>query len=183
MKKSKKNSSVIENISGCIIAIPVLVIMLYSLPFLIVSKILNLLWFRLRVKRSWYPKGKFLLYVYSNSENWKEYIEKNIIPRIKDKAVILNWSERKEWLDKANLESKIFKHFAGVNKFTWAVSKRNKTGIKGTEYNPIAILYPRKGKVRVLRFFQAFKDYKHGKDIKLKKLEKELFAFVESNKK
>src|SRR5919106_1135488 len=45
----------------------------------------------------WRPSGKRALFVYSDSPNWKPYLDRHVIPLIKDKVVLLNWSERNKW--------------------------------------------------------------------------------------
>jgi hypothetical protein len=44
------------------------------------------------------------------------------------------------------------------------------------EFNPLAIVIPADGSVRVIRFWQAFRDYKHGKHRTLRAAEAELGA-------
>lgn len=135
-------------------------------------------WLKLLVKRCWYPKGKRLLFVYSNSPNWKEYIENNILNFISKKAVVINWSERSEWNWKyKKLELKIFKHWTGLYRYF----QKGKKKWYGRDFNPIAIIFIPWRKVTVIRFWQAFKDFKHGKDKKLKDLEKQLFSILEIN--
>ena len=58
-------------------------------------------------------KGKMILFVYSDSSNWKDYIETNILPRIEAHSVILNWSKRREWGSRMQLETKLFNQWAG----------------------------------------------------------------------
>jgi hypothetical protein len=106
--------------------------------------------------------GKYILFVYSNSPNWKEYIETNILPKLEPFAVVLNWSKRSEWRGNMPLEAKIVDHFGSYR-----------------EYNPIAIAMRRGYQTQVIRFFQAFRDYKHGKDRLLRKQEEKLFTLVE----
>ena len=118
-------------------------------------------WLRTRFWLRYGSKGRNILFVYSDSPNWKEYIELNILPRIERYAVTLNWSERKKWKDEHLLESKVFKRWAGYR-----------------EFNPVAIVFQPVGKVRVIRFWQAFRDYKHGKEGPLKRAEEELFGEV-----
>lgn len=130
-------------------------------------------WLGLRVKSQWYPQGKRMLFVYSNSPNWKEYIETNILPKIASQATVLNWSERSQWKDKS-LEIQVFQHWASVKKYFW----RGKTKWDGAEFNPIAITFIPWWKRRVFRFWQPFKDFKHGKEQSLKKLEVELFQVL-----
>lgn len=107
--------------------------------------------------------GRFVLFVYSDSPNWKEYIEQNILPAIKPHVVTLNWSKRKEWAKTNPFEAKIFHHWAGER-----------------EFNPIALLLPPDGKVKKVRFWQAFRDLKHGKDALLNEAEKVLFEEIKT---
>ena len=114
--------------------------------------------------RFWHRHGKFgrfVLFIYSDSPNWKDYIEENILPRIQSNAITLNWSTRREWQKTNPFEAKVFNHWAG---------KR--------EFNPIAILFSPEGEIKEIRFWRAFKDLKHGKDKLLKEAEKNLFNEV-----
>ncbi|MEW6674058.1 MAG: hypothetical protein AB1427_20385 [Thermodesulfobacteriota bacterium] len=98
--------------------------------------------FRLRHGR----KGKGMLFVYSDSSNWKDYIERNILPRIETHAIILNWSRRREWGPRMELEAKLFDHLAGPGEFV-----------------PMAILISPLGKARTFRLWQISGNSKHGK--------------------
>ena len=143
----------------CIVVLPILVL---ALPFLIVGA-----WQRRRKRRRlqrefqnrWGGQGKRLLLVYSNSPNWQAYVEENWLPQLAPIAVVLNWSERGTWAERHPFEADIFG--------TWAGDR---------EFNPLAIIIPADGPVRVIRFWQAFRDYKHGKDGTLRAAEAELGA-------
>jgi len=65
----------------------------------------------------WWTCGRDLLFVYSDSPHWKKYIEEEILPRIQDRAVVLNWSERRNWIRKMTLGSMLFRHFGGYREF------------------------------------------------------------------
>src|SRR5215208_5099448 len=75
----------------CIVVLPIL---LLALPFLVVGG-----WWdgrkRRRLQREfhrrWGRQGKHLLLVYSNSPNWRAYVEDNWLPRLEAMAVVLNW--------------------------------------------------------------------------------------------
>ena len=109
--------------------------------------------------RQWGGQGKRLLLVYSNSPTWQGYIEENWLPRLDAIAVVLNWSERSTWAERHPLEADIFEAWAGER-----------------EFNPLAIIIPVDGPVRVIRLWQAFRDNKHGKDRTLRAAEAELGA-------
>jgi len=106
-------------------------------------------------------QGKFILFVYSDSSNWKDYIEQNILPRIEAHSVILNWSKRREWESQMGFEMKLFNQWAGSREFV-----------------PAAILFPLAGKVKVFRLFQLSQNPKHGKDRVSKEAEHALFEAV-----
>ena len=44
---------------------------------------------------TWCPRRRYAIVVYSNSPVWSAYFEKQVIPRLGERAVVLNWSERK----------------------------------------------------------------------------------------
>ena len=103
-------------------------------------------------------KGKMILFVYSDSSNWKDYIETNILPRIEAHAIILNWSKRREWGSRMRLETSLFNQWAGPGDFV-----------------PVAILFSPKGKARIFRLWQPSENPKHGKVRVSKEAEQALF--------
>lgn len=110
--------------------------------------------------------GKRGILVYSNSPNWQQYIEQHWLPRIGTQFVLLNWSDRSRWAVDVPFEARVFRRFAGDR-----------------EFNPLAIVFlplaPRANDTVVIRFFQAFQDFKHGKDFLLHAREAELFALCD----
>jgi hypothetical protein len=106
-------------------------------------------------------KGKVVLFVYSDSSNWKDHIETEILPRIEPCSVILNWSIRREWGSSMPFEAMLFNQWAGSGEFT-----------------PTAILFPLLGKVQVFRLWQPSRNPKHGKGKVSKEAEQSLFAAV-----
>ena len=102
-----------------------------------------------------------VLFVYSDSSNWKDYIETNILPRIETHSIILNWSKRREWGSRMQLETKLFNQWAGPGEFV-----------------PVAILFSRIGKTRTFRLWQLSENPKHGKVRLSKEAEEAFFATV-----
>ena len=145
-----------------VLCIVVLLILLLALPFLAAGAWLDRRK-RRRLQREfhhrWGGQGKRLLLVYSNSPNWQPYVEENWLPRLASIAVVLNWSERHTWVERHAFEARIFRVWAGPR-----------------EFNPLALIIPADGPVRVIRLWQAFRDYKHGKDRSLRAAEAELEA-------
>jgi hypothetical protein len=130
------------------------------LPFAVVYLVWSI-YLRLRFHWIYAREGKFVLFVYSNSPNWKSYIESQVLPPIKDYAIVLNWSERSQWKDWESWPVQAFHH--------WGGSK---------EFNPLAVVYCGPTKIRTVRFFQAFRDFKHGDEASLRQAEAQLLELV-----
>jgi hypothetical protein len=126
-------------------------------PILIVAVLLYLLWGIILCVAVWLTWRKpRVLFVYSNSPIWKDYVEREIIPHIKGFAVILNWSERKNW--KNSLSVILFRYFGGYRNF-----------------NPMAIVLHPLRLVKTYRFFEAFRKFKHGNTADVEKIKTSLF--------
>lgn len=145
---------------GVVIVLIVLTVVLV-LPFVLAGSWLWGRWLQARYRAKWSRHGKPILFVYSNSPNWQRYIEEHWLPQLQVHAVVLNWSERKAWARQRLFEARVFHYFAGSE-----------------EFNPIVIYFPRYGPMRTVRFWQAFRDFKHGKEQRLKEAEKELFEIL-----
>lgn len=91
----------------------------------------------------WATRGKDVLFVYSDSPHWKEYIEHEILPRIEGRAVILNWSGRRKWVGRWGLGPMTFRHFGGYR-----------------EYNPMALHFPLFGFHRAYRFWEPLRKWR-----------------------
>ena len=89
-------------------------------------------------------RGTTVLFVYSNSPVWKEYIETNILPNLPESAIKLNWSDRKQWKT-LSLSTIAFRHFGGYR-----------------EFNPLGVVFRPLRRSKVFRFWKPFKDFKHG---------------------
>lgn len=72
----------------------------------------------LRIRDEWFPKGKYVFFLYSSSKKWQNYFEQDFIPKIQNKAIIWNWSTRRErgWKDDL-LEARILKFFRPLGCF------------------------------------------------------------------
>lgn len=109
----------------------------------------------------WCTRGKDVMFVYSNSPIWHDYIEQQLIPRIAKRTVILNWSERRHWLHRLSLSSLVFRFFGGSR-----------------EYNPLALHFRPFRTHRTFRFWKAFKEWKHGNAKTLQQVETDLFDSI-----
>ena len=136
-------------------------LLLLALIILVIAALVA--WERLKVsnaarsfRRAYQSRGKDLVLIYSNSPHWHSYVEANWIPRWSARAVTLNWSERATW-DRSRPEVALFDALATAR-----------------EFNPLAIVVLPHGPPRVVRFWRAFRDHKHGRHAKLRNQESEL---------
>jgi hypothetical protein len=108
----------------------------------------------------WVPKGRRVIFVYSNSPNWQEYVEANILPRLPKTATVLNWSERSVW------------PFWSVAVWTFNLYGGSR------EFNPLGIVIRPFRTPKRFRFWRAFREYKHGKPGSLHAVEREFFDYI-----
>jgi len=133
-----------------------LLVIIFS-PILIAAVFIYLLWGAILYATIWLTQGKqFVVFVYSDSPIWENYIETEILPHTQDRAVILNWSDRRNW--KNSLPVLAFRYFGGYRNF-----------------NPIGMVFRPFRFVKTYRFFEAFKAFKHGNRSKVEDLKKALF--------
>jgi hypothetical protein len=131
-------------------------------------------------------RGQRGILVYSNSPIWQAYIEQNWLPHVSDRMAVLNWSERSRWASDA-LDVELFRRLGGAREFNplaiifrelpphatfreWASSIR-RLDLWGA-------LVPHTDPVAVIRFWQPFRDFKHGKDAALRRAEAEMFELL-----
>ena len=137
-----------------IIAIPMVAV---ALLFWLISALLllSVVWL------AWCPRRRYAIVVYSNSPVWQEYFETQVIPRLGERAVVLNWSERKRWA--FSLPVILFRVFGGSRQF-----------------NPIAIVFAPWQWPRTFRFYKAFRSFKHGRPEDVERLRLEFFSQLDA---
>jgi hypothetical protein len=108
----------------------------------------------------WLPRGKDVLLVYSDSPIWREYITSEILPLVRERAVVLNWSERNRW-PRWSFQVHVFRAFG---------TRR--------EFNPLVVLFRPFSRARAFRFWLPFKDWKRGYREPVERLREELFAVL-----
>jgi hypothetical protein len=153
-RKAPRNYLVLALI---ILILPVwlpLVLFLFVLRFVLVYLLVWLVWL---------PRGKNVLFVYSESPIWKEYMIDEILPLVRERAVILNWSERARW-KRFSLALQIFEALGGDR-----------------EFNPLVVVFRPLQNARKFRFWSAFKAWKHGDKEPVERLRQELLNELSSH--
>lgn len=136
---------------------PLLFLLIPFGAYRLVSRSILIFWFQ----RTHATHGRHILFVYSDSPNWKAHVEERILPRIAKNAVVLNWSERRHWPRTNPWEARYFRRFAG-----------------NRDFNPIALILAPGHRVIAVRFHRAFLDLKHGKAKPIHDAEAELFEHL-----
>lgn len=57
-------------------------------------------------------RGRYAIFVNSNSPVWQDHIATNILPRLPSDAVILNWSDHLKWKS-FSFPVRLFRHYGG----------------------------------------------------------------------
>jgi hypothetical protein len=111
----------------------------------------------------WCVRGRDVLFVSSESPVWGPYLAENVLPRLGERAVILNWSERKKW--RFSLARTAFYHFGGQR-----------------EFNPMAVVFRPFRRARIFRFWGPFRDWKHGDPRPLREVERDFLEAIGSQR-
>jgi len=106
----------------------------------------------------WLPRAIDVLMVYSDSPIWHDYMTTQVLPLVQERAVVLNWSERKKW-PRVSLGVALLRHFGGSR-----------------EFNPLVLLFRPMRAVQTFRFWYAFKEWKRGYTEPVDKLRQELMS-------
>jgi hypothetical protein len=135
------------------------VILLFAAPALIfyllyTGTLYLLIW------TAWLPYGKDVLFVYSDSPIWHDYMTGNLLPLVRERAVVLNWSERKQW-SAWSLAVLALRHFGG-----------------GREFNPLVVLFPPVRRAKVFRFWSPFQEWKTGDKERVEKPRQDLLNIL-----
>ena len=139
-----------------VVLIPVLIVVtaLAFLLFLLTTTFLHI-----TIWTWWCLRGRDILFVYSDSPLWHDYIEARILPRLGDRAVILNWSDRARW--RISVARLAFHHFGGSRQF-----------------NPLAVVFRPFHRSRMFRFWQPFRDFRRGHPETLQHMEQDFFRLI-----
>jgi hypothetical protein len=141
----------------------VVIVLPFVLPLALLAITLYMLYrivLYLLIWALWVPRGRDILFISSDSPIWHEYMETQVLPLVQDRAVVLNWSERKTW-DRWALPVAVFRHFGGER-----------------EFNPMILLFRPLHRARVFRFFPAFQAWKRGYGEPVDRLRQELLSVL-----
>src|SRR5215471_4518983 len=140
---------------AAVIVLSPLLIVLLTLLMLYRSALYAWIWLWLL------PRGRDVLFVYSESPIWHDYMVNQVLPLVSKRAWVLNWSQRSRWR-RFSIAVRLFNAFGGSRKF-----------------NPMVIVFRPFSWARKFRFFLPFKGWKHGNKAPVEQLREELVSFLE----
>lgn len=111
-----------------------------------------------RAFRAAHGADRDLLLVYTDSPHWAPYIAEQWLPRWGSRSVVLDRS--RPWTAEQP-EVQLWRALAGRQ-----------------EHTPVAIVVPPRGMPKIVRFFKAFRDFKHGHPEALRAAEGRLDALL-----
>jgi len=159
IQRTKKRRQLPDTL-GLLLFIILLPLTVVFLPLYLAFYLVYGIFLYLSVWWRWCAHGHYVLFVYSDSPVWHDYIEEHIVPRLGERAVVLNWSQRSRW--KRTLAVMAFRYFGGLRKF-----------------NPMAVVFRPFRLARRFRFYEPFREFKHGKTEAVTKMEGDLFELVD----
>ena len=156
--RDDRKSSILPGLLRVPVVVAIVLVLLPLVPLLVVTYFAYAVVLQMVIWTCWSPRGVNVLLVYSDSPNWHGYIETNIIPRLPSSTVSINWSDRRNW-KWFSLPVMAARFFGG-----------------SCEFNPMIVVFRPFHWAKTYRFWQPFKDYKHGKPEPLHALETKLFS-------
>jgi hypothetical protein len=109
----------------------------------------------------WLPRGRRVVFVYSESPQWRTHIERDVLTRLPPRSAVLNWSQRSDWPSWS----------LAVWLFKWHGGRR--------EFNPLGIVIRPLRPALVFRFWPAYQHLKKDRPGFLQVAEAQFFAAVE----
>jgi hypothetical protein len=158
---SRMPESVLHRVGGAALIVISLPILLPLVLFVLTLYWVHQIALHVLVWLLWLPRGKDVLFVYSNSPIWREYMTTQVLPLLNDRAIVLNWSDRKQW-----------------SRWSFAAHVFRTVG-RGTDFNPIVAVFRPLRRARVFRFWSAFKYWKHGDTEPVEQLRKDLLDVLQ----
>jgi hypothetical protein len=142
----KEQQSVWKRIGVVLMLIAAVPLIPVFLVLLAIYMLVATIWFRIAIALSYVPRGIRYLVVYSDSAQWKDYFESEVMPRLGSGVRSINLSTEGGKKGKWDLDWRFYRHTCGYrNRF------------------PVVYRFTRFGGWKTVRFYDAFIEAKRGK--------------------
>ena len=142
------------------LVIAIVLLLIPLLPVLLAAYLCYAIVLQIVIWLVWCARDINVLLVYSESPNWQDYIETELIPKLPPSTIRMNWSERRKW-KWCTLPVMAFRLFGGSR-----------------EFNPMVIVFRPFRWAKTFRLWKAFKELKHGKPAQLEEIESQLLLYL-----
>lgn len=160
---TKRHVTIFKRIIAVVLLAPVVALIVPLILVLLAAMLVYGVLLTVIVWLLWCTRGIDTLVVYSDSPNWHDYMTESVMPKLQDRSIVLNWSERRHWRS-FSLSVAVFRFFGGDR-----------------QYNRIVVVLRPFRVPRTFRFWQPFRDRKHGNLAPLNDLECKLYSYLELN--
>lgn len=146
------------------LVIATIICFLFSWLIYIIRKYIQRKMLIRQIKKEWFPKGKYVFFLYSSRKKWEKYFKNELIPKIQDKSTIWNWSTRHQdgWY-RDRFAPKILSLYRPDQHFC-----------------PLAVVFSPSGAIRIFAFYLPYVKMIKSGSPDYKKFEEEFLAFVNS---
>lgn len=141
---------------------PILIgLLLVLIPVGVCRLLLVRLRLRWLIATEWRPKGIRYLVAYSDSEQWKDYFERDVLPALGASVFTINLSREGGGARRADLGWRLYRH----------------VGVRRDRY-PVVCRVTRRGGWEVIRFYQAFLAAQKGRNEALDRAKAEISRWI-----
>ena len=158
---TQRDSNVIARLVSILLLAPIVVLIIPFAIAMLLAMVIYGACLTLIVWLTWCTRGIDTLVVYSNSPNWHDYMVDSVLPRLHGRSIVINWSERRLWRW-YSLPVAVFRFFGGDR-----------------EFNPMVVVLRPFTIPRTFRFWQPFRDRKHGDVSSLHDIENRLYTYLD----
>lgn len=159
----RRKPKLLRTVGNAALTVVILPFLPFILALALIAVILHLLYrvaLYLLIWSLWLPKGKDILFIFSDSPIWREYMATELLPLVEERAIVLNWSRRKTW-SRWSLSVAAFRHFGGHRAF-----------------NPMIVIFRPFHTAKAFRFWAAFREWKQGNRQSIDRLRADLLAVL-----
>jgi hypothetical protein len=141
----KQQQSVWKKIGVALMLIGALPLIPVLLVLLAIYMLIATIWFRAAIACSYFPRGVRFLVVYSDSAQWKNYFESEVMPALGSGVRSINLSTEGGRKGRWELDWQLYRHTCGYR-----------------DRFPVVYKFTRLGGWKTVRFYDAFMQAKRG---------------------
>jgi hypothetical protein len=92
-----KNANAKPSFGVTFLVIALLILAPFLLIFLTIYGLIERTYWRIWIRYNWFSDGKRVFFIYQKTDEDAKYIETKLLPKLGDKAVVMDWAQRGAW--------------------------------------------------------------------------------------